>query len=421
MEQRHRGERRGRAPWRHRRGARRPRHRLREPRGRLGDAAARDHRHRRVRSRARRRPRLRLGRPRRRGSRHRQVDAAATGGRGARAHAARGLCLGRGGDRPGAAARRAARADQGAGRAGLDDLRARRARQPRGQGRARRHRHRFDPDDVRRHARLRAGHRVPGPCLGERAHPHRQEARRRDPAGRPRDQGRHDRGPARARAHGRHRALLRGRARPPVPHHARGQEQVRPDRRDRRLRDDRPRPGRGPEPIAALPRGPPRRRLGRRGLRWDGGHAAGPRRDPGAGRPAGPGNRAPRRDRLGRQQAGDGARGAGDPLRPGLRQPRRLPERRRGPPDRRAGSRPRGRRRARLGPERPAGPARRGRLRRDRAGRRGARGPSGRRRGKPGDGAITVVAIDDLGSLVAQLSGGRSGARASREKSETAS
>jgi DNA repair protein RadA/Sms len=47
--------------------------------------------------------------------------------------------------------------------------------------------------------------------------------------------------------------------------------------------------------------------------------------------------------------------------------------------------------------------------------------PSGRRRGKPGDGAITVVAIDDLGSLVAQLSGGRSGARASREKSETAS
>jgi DNA repair protein RadA/Sms len=47
--------------------------------------------------------------------------------------------------------------------------------------------------------------------------------------------------------------------------------------------------------------------------------------------------------------------------------------------------------------------------------------PSGRRRGKPGDGAITVVAIDDLGSLVAQLAGGRSGARASREKSETAS
>ena len=70
---------------------------------------------------------------------------------------------------------------------------------------------------------------------------------------RPRHQGRPDRRPARRRAHGRHRALLRGRARPPVPHPARGQEPLRPGRRDRRLRDDRRRPRRGRQPLRALP------------------------------------------------------------------------------------------------------------------------------------------------------------------------
>ena len=69
-----------------------------------------------------------------------------------------------------------------------------------------------------------------------------------------------DRRPARARAHGRHRALFRGRARPPVPHPARGQEPLRRDRRDRRVRDERPRPRRGAEPVGAVPRRPRRRR-----------------------------------------------------------------------------------------------------------------------------------------------------------------
>ena len=59
-----------------------------------------------------------------------------------------------------------------------------------------------------------------------------------------------DRRPARARAHGRRRALFRRRARPPVPHPARGQEPLRRHRRDRRLRDDR---------CAAWPRCPTRR------------------------------------------------------------------------------------------------------------------------------------------------------------------
>ena len=45
-------------------------------------------------------------------------------------------------------------------------------------------------------------------------------------------------GPQGGRAHGRHRPLFRGRTRPPVPHPPRGQEPLRADRRDRRLRDD---------------------------------------------------------------------------------------------------------------------------------------------------------------------------------------
>ena len=56
--------------------------------------------------------------------------------------------------------------------------------------------------------------------------------------GRPRHQGRRVRRPARARAHGRHGALLRGRPRPLVPHPARGEEPLRLDQRDRRLRDE---------------------------------------------------------------------------------------------------------------------------------------------------------------------------------------
>ncbi len=57
-------------------------------------------------------------------------------------------------------------------------------------------------------------------------------------------------GPARGRAHGRRRALLRGRARLSVPHPARRQEPVRRHRRDRRVRDVRRRPARGRNPSA---------------------------------------------------------------------------------------------------------------------------------------------------------------------------
>ena len=111
-------------------------------------------------------------------------------------------------------------------------------------------------------------------------------------ADRPRHQGRPDRRPARARAHGRRRALLRGRARPPVPDPARGQEPLWPGQRDRRVRDGRGRPRAGAQPFGPVPGRPRGRRRRRRGVRRHGGHAAAAGRDPGAG---GAQRRSPRR------------------------------------------------------------------------------------------------------------------------------
>ena len=62
-------------------------------------------------------------------------------------------------------------------------------------------------------------------------------------------------GPARARAPGRLRPPLRGRARADLPHPARAQEPLRRDQRGRRLRDARGRPGRGHRSLGALRRG----------------------------------------------------------------------------------------------------------------------------------------------------------------------
>ena len=83
-------------------------------------------------------------------------------------------------------------------------------------------RDRFDPDHVDRHGGIRAGHGDPGARLGAGADPIRQEIRRRDHPGRPCHQGRPDRGPARGRAHGRCRAVVRGRRLAAIPHPARG-------------------------------------------------------------------------------------------------------------------------------------------------------------------------------------------------------
>ncbi len=91
-------------------------------------------------------------------------------------------------------------------------------------------------------AEFRARHRHPGSRRLAGADPLRQADRHRRGLRRPRHQGRPDRRPACRRAHGRRRSLFRGRRRPPLPHPARGQEPLRSDRRDRRLRHDRRRP-----------------------------------------------------------------------------------------------------------------------------------------------------------------------------------
>ena len=115
------------------------------------------------------------------------------------------------------------------------------------------------------------------------ADPLRQALRRgRDP-GRPRHQGRPDRRPARGRAHGRRGALVRGRRLAPVPHPARGEEPLRPDRRDRRVRDDRRGPARGRQPVRAVPVRARPRLARHRGVRRHRGHAPAAGRNPGAG------------------------------------------------------------------------------------------------------------------------------------------
>ena len=73
------------------------------------------------------------------------------------------------------------------------------------------------------------------------------------------------------------------------------------DRRDRRLRDDRPRAASRCQPVGAVPAPSARGEVsGARGLRRHRGHAAGAGRDPGAGRALAARHAAPRGRRLGR-------------------------------------------------------------------------------------------------------------------------
>ena len=122
-------------------------------------------------------------------------------------------------------------------------------------------------------------------------------------------------GPARARAHGRHGALLRGRARPPVPHPAHRQEPLR--RRPTRSAYSRcPTAACGcGRPFGAVPRRAARPCLGRLRVRRHRGHAADADRDPGAGRALRARHAAPCGGRLGIQPAGHGAGRAGGALR----------------------------------------------------------------------------------------------------------
>ena len=95
-----------------------------------------------------------------------------------------------------------------------------------------------------------------------RGHGGRQAARLRGDPRRPRDQGRRRGRAAGARAPGRLRALLRGRARAQLPHPAGAQEPLRRHQRGRRLRDALRRPGRGRRPVGPLRRARPAPRPG---------------------------------------------------------------------------------------------------------------------------------------------------------------
>ena len=116
-------------------------------------------------------------------------------------------------------------------------------------------------------------------------------------------------GPARARAPGRLRPPLRGRARAHLPDAPRAQEPLRRDQRDRRVRDAGGRPGRGRRRLGPLRRrGRARRRLGDPLL--DGGHPAAAGRGPGSGRPDRDRAAAAHGDRGRPQPPGAGAGGA---------------------------------------------------------------------------------------------------------------
>ncbi len=81
----------------------------------------------------------------------------------------------------------------------------------------------------------------------------RQGNRHRGVPGRPRHQGRRHRRPARARAHGRRGAVFRRRERQPLPRAARVQEPLRRGQRTGRVRDGRQGPEGSAQPVGDLP------------------------------------------------------------------------------------------------------------------------------------------------------------------------
>src|SRR5437899_1529742 len=269
--------------------------RPRRPRRRAGrrEAAAARRRHRRrgapphdrsrgAGPRAGGRARRGLGRAGGRRPGHRKVDARPPGLRRARAPGPpRPLRRGRGVAGAGAAARRpprhgrGGRADRcrdGGGACGGADRR----------DASRRRRRRLDPNAPHRRPRLRARQRGTGARVGGAAGRAREGERRRLLSHRPRDQGGHARRPARARAPGRHRPLLRGRRRACAARAARRQEPLRLDQRGGGVRDGGGWARRGPEPVGRLPR----RAAGRRAGLGRAGHARG--QPPPAGRDPGP-------------------------------------------------------------------------------------------------------------------------------------
>ena len=307
----------------------------------------RAHRHRRARPRAGRRRRARLARADRRRSGHRQEHAAAAGGPRAGAGGAAGaLRVGRGVGGAGEDARRSARHRRATGCCCGRRTICRRCRPSSTTIKPRALVDRLDPDGVPARSRVGAGQRGPGARVRRPPDDARQGARHRHVPGGPRHQGGRAGRAARARAPGRHRALLRGRASPRLPRAARGEEPLRLDERDRRVRDGGARARRGAEPVRLLPRRASGRRAGlghRLGAR---GHAAAAARAAGARRRA-PSFGTPRRTVLGADYNRVCLLLAVLEKRAGLphRQPGRVRQRRGRRPRRRAGGRSRHRHR----------------------------------------------------------------------------
>ena len=317
-----------------RRRARRPRRRRHRPRAaRVGCAAG--NRHRRARPRARWRPgRGRCGAPGRR-SRHREEHPPAQRDGPPRAHRPRALRERRGIAGADPAARRAL-----VGAVAGASLARRHVGRGRAEGRrpapAAGARGRLGADDARAAARRRAGQRVAGARGGGPARRMGEAHGYTYAAGRPRDQGRRHRWPPCPRAHGGHRAVLRGRPQPCLPAPARAQEPVRLHQRDRRLRDEELRAGRSAQPERSLPGGAPAGSLGQRRGRADDRQPARARRGAGARlhrggwRVSAAHRHRSRRRPGGALDRGPGEEGGAGPVRPGHlreRRWRRLPGR----------------------------------------------------------------------------------------------
>ena len=212
---------------------------------------------RRIRPRHRRRLRAGLGAAARRRAGHRQIHSAHPGLRDFGApRRARRLYFGRRGRRPGAPARDQAQSRRCAGGArrrnpGRGHSRHLRDRRPPGVDRDR-----FDTDDAHQHGGVGAWNGDAGARKRPGAPAPRQDDGLDDRSRRPCHEGRAGRRAARRRTHGRRRPVLRGRRRASFPHAARLQEPIWRDRRNRRLRDDQPRPRRSRQSIGAFSRRP---------------------------------------------------------------------------------------------------------------------------------------------------------------------
>ncbi len=116
------------------------------------------------------------------------------------------------------------------------------------------------------------GRRLAAARMYGRARAVREEQRHGRPAGGARDQGGADRRSARARAHGRHGALLRERHGQPLSGAALGQEPLRRGQRDRRVRDARAGLARSGQSFGDFPLAPRRAGVGQRHHRDARGH-----------------------------------------------------------------------------------------------------------------------------------------------------